>query len=192
MVPDDAGFLVRHGDDGIRDWSVSAVQACALPIADALPASLTFVSAQTTQGTTGTNGNVVTCNVGTLSNGTGDRKSVVEGKSVDLGGRSIIKKKNGVTDFASANNSASVTATVNPVADLAVSKTVATNSVFVGSNLVYTILVTNQGPRTAKGMVVSDSWSAGCSSVLAQTTQGTTGTNGNVVTCNVGTLSNGT
>src|SRR5258706_14789432 len=104
MVPDDAGFLVRHGDDGIRDWSVSAVQACALPIADALPASLTFVSAQTTQGTTGTNGNVVTCNVGTLANGTGDRKSVAEGKSVDLGGRRIIKKKSRRTALASSHS----------------------------------------------------------------------------------------
>src|SRR5260221_12374131 len=66
---------------------------------------------------------------------------------------------------------------------------VGSNAVFVGSNLVYTIVVSNQGPSTATGVVVTDALPSGLTFVSAQTTQGTTGTNGNTVTCNVGNLS---
>src|SRR6202049_4270702 len=66
-----------QAEDGIRDISVTGVQTCALPIliglADAERAEQWIAEA--------------------VAQGARDRKSVVEGKSVDLGGRRIIKKK---------------------------------------------------------------------------------------------------
>src|SRR5258706_11608603 len=71
-------FFFFQAEDGIRDWSVTGVQTCALPIWAA-------------------NGRI--CFIGAPREGdpdrrdTRDRKSVGDGKSVDLGGRRIIKKK---------------------------------------------------------------------------------------------------
>src|ERR1017187_2121874 len=70
-------FFFFQGEDGIRDTSVTGVQTCALPIwQNRFRARATWRD--------GDGWNV------SLDE---DRKSVVEGKSVDLGGRRIIKKK---------------------------------------------------------------------------------------------------
>src|SRR2546426_10525582 len=81
-------FFFFQAEDGIRDYKVTGVQTCALPI-----------SPPTRQG--GAPGP----RRGRAPNGDlpprpwrrapRDRKSVVLGKSVDLGGRRIIKKKKG-------------------------------------------------------------------------------------------------
>src|SRR6476660_10111896 len=74
-------FFFFQAEDGIRDDLVTGVQTCALPIySDATAAA---------QPATGTS-----CGWYRCSSRRVDRKSVVKGKSVDLGGRRIIKKKN--------------------------------------------------------------------------------------------------
>src|SRR5260221_8370 len=146
--------------------------ATGVVVTDALPASLTFVSAQTTQGTTGTNGNVVTCNVGTLANGTGATVTITAKASSAGSVTNTPSVSSGVTDFASANNSASVTATINPVADLSISKTVSSGPTFVSSNVNFTIIVSNNGPSTATAVVMVDALPSGFAFVSAQTTQG--------------------
>ncbi len=55
-----------------------------------------------------------------------------------------------------ANNSASDTDTVNPVADLSVTKTDGKTTYSAGVNTIYTIVVSNAGPSTATGAVVTD------------------------------------
>src|SRR6202008_5141155 len=70
-----------QAEDGIRDIGVTGVQTCALPIFSNLP----IVSDKAES---------ASCKLAaTIASGE-DRKSVVQGKSVDLGGRRIIKKKN--------------------------------------------------------------------------------------------------
>src|SRR4029077_3170893 len=58
-------------------------------------------------------------------------------------------------DPVAANNSATVQTAVNLQADLAITKT-GPASVVAGTNVVYTITVTNIGPSDAAGVVVSD------------------------------------
>ncbi len=164
--------------------------ATSVVVTDALPSNLAFVSAQTTQGTTGTNGNVVTCNVGTLSNGLSATVTITAKAGVAGTVTNTASVASGVVDFVATNNFESAVATINPLADLAVSKKAATNAVFVGSNLDFTIIVTNRGPSTATNIVLTDTLPSGLAFVSAQTTQGTTGTNGNTVTCNIGNLAN--
>src|SRR2546430_17406935 len=75
-----ASSFFFQAEDGIRDLTVTGVQTCALPICVAgedLVAALA-VQDDFDPGVAGQR----------------DRKSVVYGKSVDLGGRRIIKKKN--------------------------------------------------------------------------------------------------
>src|SRR2546429_4815728 len=91
LMPHRAGplfFFFFQAEDGIRDVAVTGVQTCALPISGNGPASM--ISGQlvsgdffNTLGLRAAAGRVLEL----------DRKSGVEGKRVDLGGRRIIKKK---------------------------------------------------------------------------------------------------
>ena len=63
----------------------------------------------------------------------------------------------GVTDPNLPNNtSATVTTTVNPIADLSVTKTDGVTSVNAGGTTTYTIVVSNTGPSTANGAIFKD------------------------------------
>ena len=115
-------FFFFQAEDGIRDTSVTGVQTCALPICDGFQeidhqAQLKILVRNRPPITIPWDSNRVTAwrsstqiSVGALKKGdkfweeaegicldfedyTPDRKSVVQGKSVDLGGRRIIKKK---------------------------------------------------------------------------------------------------
>jgi uncharacterized repeat protein (TIGR01451 family) len=64
-------------------------------------------------------------------------------------------------DLNPANNTASVVTTVGlPVADAGVTKTGPTNAI-AGSNVTFTITITNHGPQTALNVVVTDALPAG-------------------------------
>ena len=62
----------------------------------------------------------------------------------------------GVTDPFPTNNSATDTDTVNPVADLAITKTDGTTTATPGGSTTYTIVVSNSGPSAVTGATVSD------------------------------------
>src|SRR2546422_10653457 len=90
------GFFFFQAEDGIRDVAVTGVQTCALPILS------DFGIARAINAAGGDRLTQTGLAVGAPSymspeQAAGDRKSVVEGKSVDLGGRRIIKKKNKIT-----------------------------------------------------------------------------------------------
>jgi uncharacterized repeat protein (TIGR01451 family) len=80
-----------------------------------------------------------------------------------------------------------VITTVTPVADVAIGKTAAA-SVLASSNLTYTISVTNFGPSSASGVVVTDSLPATVTFVSAT---GGGLNNSGIVNWNLGTLANG-
>jgi len=62
-----------------------------------------------------------------------------------------------ITDPVPSNNSATTTTIVNQrFADLAVSKTDVPDPVFAGSDITYTITLTNAGPHEARGVKVTD------------------------------------
>jgi len=76
---------------------------------------------------------------------------------------------------------------VTPVADVGLGKTAAAG-VPAGSNLVYTISVTNFGPSSASGVVVTDTLPAGVTFVSAS---GAGAYNAGVVNWSLGALANG-
>jgi len=61
----------------------------------------------------------------------------------------------------------------------------------VGSNLTYTITVTNNGPETATGVVLTDILPSNVTYVSASSIQASYTKSGNTITCNICTLSNG-
>jgi uncharacterized repeat protein (TIGR01451 family) len=90
-----------------------------------------------------------------------------------------------------ANNSATATTTVNPAADLKLTKTANPSTAHLGQPLTYTITITNQGASAAQTLTMTDTWNknAGFASV---TTDGkgscVAKPDKRTLTCNLSTL----
>jgi uncharacterized repeat protein (TIGR01451 family) len=142
--------------------------ASGVAITDPLPSGLSFVSASPGQGSCGTSGQTVTCQLGTVSAG-GTALVTITANVVAAGGTSV---QNSAT--ASANDPIarpellSSEATITPVAaplqpieaDLSIAKKVNHRTARVGEPLTYTITVTNHGPDTVSSPTVTDAFNA--------------------------------
>src|SRR2546425_7458439 len=85
-------FFFFQGEDGIRDKLVTGVQTCALPICLDMPGHIKHRDGDTfSEVYLSYRGRVPSSEF--LKDFPPDRKSVGKGKSVDLGGRGIFKKK---------------------------------------------------------------------------------------------------
>jgi uncharacterized repeat protein (TIGR01451 family) len=167
-------------------------------LTNSFPASAVFVSSSTSLpgGSAPTPGAGATVSLGSLAAGATDAVTIVVAPgaaAVTAGVTDSVSVTSQPADPISTNNSASVTTAVTPNADVAVSIS-APSSVTVGGNLEYTINVTNNGPNTATGVVLSDTLPP----LPADGTFvgfGGSVTNpvltGNTVTANIGTLTSG-
>jgi len=100
--------------------------------------------------------------------------SVTEGQDIN----NLATVRSDTPDPDASNNQAQVTLTVQSVADLALTKSAAA-TVVAGTNLTYTLTVTNNGPSTASNVVVQDTLPAHVTIVSVSGT--------NSATCNAGT-----
>ena len=140
--------------------------ATSVVVTDALPANVTFISA-TGGGTTNSLGAVYWPTIPALTNGASTNLSVTVLAPVGGAVTNTATVGSPVPDPTPGNNtSAPVITLINAQADLAVSKT-GPASVIVGSNVIYTITLTNMGPSTASGVVVTDSLPANVTFVSA-------------------------
>ncbi|MEO5802635.1 MAG: Calx-beta domain-containing protein, partial [Verrucomicrobiota bacterium] len=80
---------------------------------------------------------------------------------------------------------------VNSLANLGVSITDSPDPVSVGSNVTYTILVTNSGPYAAAGVTLIDTLPTGMNFVSATSTNGSCTNQNGTITCKLGSLNNG-
>ncbi len=81
----------------------------------------------------------------------------------------------GTSDTVNTNNTATVLTTVNPSANLSVTKTNGVSSLVAGATTSYTITVANIGPAAAPGTVLKDPAATGlsCTTVSCAVTAGT-------------------
>jgi large repetitive protein len=166
--------------------------AQAVAVTDTVPANTTFVSATPSAGScSGTA--TVTCTIPTLASGASVSISLVV--SVGSGvssGTSITNTAtaDGTTpDPNDANDSATAGTTVTTATDLAVSKTAPATAI-AGTDLGYTVNVTNNGPSIAQGVSLVDPLPAGTTLVSATPSAGScSGTS--TVTCTIGTVASG-
>src|SRR5207249_8825151 len=88
------------------------------------------------------------------------------------------------------NNSSPLPTTITLAADLALAFQTPPATGITGSNLTYTLKVTNNGPAAASSTVVTEPVPAGASYVTATTSQGTFSQVNGVVTWTLGNIAN--
>ncbi|MDA7430455.1 autotransporter domain-containing protein [Primorskyibacter aestuariivivens] len=125
-----------------------------------LPAGLTLSS---TSGCGEDPSGVPTCTLGNLPAGGNTSFTVVA--VADNGTTGTVTPSVSVSsaeaDPVAANNTASETTTVNPQADIAVTKTDGVTSVVSGQSVTYTIVATNAGPSDDPAVTLEDTFPAG-------------------------------
>jgi uncharacterized repeat protein (TIGR01451 family) len=182
--------------DGTLTYTVSVVNngpspATSISVTNALPFSAQIQSTTVSQGTFSTIGNVILWSVSRLAMGASATATITVTPTAE--GIITAIATVGATEFDPnpANNSAKVSTTVGPAADLAIGLSAFPNPVVAGSNVTYTIAVTNLGPSVATGVIVNDSLPASISVLSTNATQGAVSISGNALTWNLGTVSNG-
>lgn len=163
--------------------------ATGVAFTNVVPAGAMLLSATASQGSILTNGSAVIGSLGTIKAGSAASISVVV-RPVAAG--SLVLPANVVsseTDLNPANNAVSVNTTITaPVADVSVGLTAA-SSVVLGSNLTFTVTVTNHGPQQALNVVVSDPLPPGLNFV--STSAANFSNSGGTILVNVGALAAG-
>ena len=126
-------------------------------VTNAIPAGMAYVSSSPSRGNVSTSAGVVSWSVASLAtNATASLALVVQANSTG-----VITNTAGVTtstsDLNPDDDRAAVAVTVvSPTADLAIGLADAPDPVLTGTNLTYTITVSNLGPATATGVVAFD------------------------------------
>ena len=147
--------------------------ATLVQVVDPLPAGVTLVSASASQG--GCSGTTtVTCLLGGLTRGASATVSVV----VTVSAAAVPSISNTATVSANepdpnpSDDVSTAPTTVQPVADVGLSKTVSNPSPFVTQPTTFTVTATNAGPSTATSVVVTDVLPANLGFASAAPSQG--------------------
>ena len=148
-----------------------------------LPSGVVFQNAVSTQGACGESGGVVTCNVGALAPGHG-AAITVQVMPLNTGTlSSSVTVSSEQVDPNPSNNSVTLISHVNPPsADLAIGLGAVPNPAVIGGNLTYTVSVTNNGPTTGSGIVVTNLLPPALSVLSASISQGTITSDGSIWT----------
>jgi uncharacterized repeat protein (TIGR01451 family) len=164
--------------------------ATGVTFTNTIPAGATLVSAAASQGNLVSNGNVIVGNLASLSANRSATVTVVVRPTIVSGQLTNSASVGGFeTDLRPVNNQASIVSAVSlPSADLGVTISANSSAVFVGSNLTYTVIVTNNGPNNALNAVATAPLPGSCVYVSGSASQGTVGVNSSSVVANLGTL----
>ncbi|MDA0139021.1 DUF11 domain-containing protein [Solirubrobacter deserti] len=151
-------------------------------VTDPLPAGLTLVAAEASQGSCTTANNRVACDLGALRNG-GSAQVLVTTNTTAAPGciTNTAQAQGSRSDPAADDNRASAVVCVPAVPaapapeafDLAVDKRAGLARPLVGQRLTYRVVVRNNGPGAAPAAEVTDTLNSPATLVSARTTQGT-------------------
>lgn len=125
--------------------------AAGVTVTDQLPAGVTFRSSSAACA-----GTPLVCHLPDLAPGTSEPLTLVA--APQHGGRitNTVNVSGAYADPNPANNSASVTSSVRPVADLAVTARAKPRSVIQGSRVTFTLTIVNHGPDTGTGVKLGE------------------------------------
>ena len=160
-------------------------EATGVTLTDTLPAGVSFLSASAGCSEAG---GTVTCTIGTIATGDTATVSIVVSPTAvsTITNTATVTGKEG--DPTPANNTATETTTVNPGADLVLTKEDSLDPVLLGTELTYTLSIINKGPSEATGVTLTDTLPAGLN--FLSTSAGCEEASG-TVTCSIGALGGG-
>lgn len=164
-------------------------------VTDALPGAVVFVSATPSQGTCAALDGTVTCRLGTVASGATATIAIVT--TVDASDPAgTLADAAQVTSDASdpdpADNVAGATAEVNTLADLGLTKTLASaGPVVPGTDVDYTVTATDNGPSDAQAVTITDALTTGLTFVSGPPSSAGCTASGRSVSCPVGALAAG-
>jgi len=155
-----------------------------------LPPGAVFLSATASQGACANTEGVITCDLGSLPAGiaatiTAQIMSAVPGSLTNT-----VTVSGGQLDLVPANDSASASTAVLPIANvgLTLSASPSSASLLLGQSVNYLLTVTNAGPNAATGVTLTNTLPAGMSFVSALSGQGQCTNTGGVVRCSLGNI----
>ncbi len=158
--------------------------------------SFTINAMTTTTGSCSSAAGVVTCNLGTVAAGARVTitVSVTSNDQVDV--NDTVTVTSSTPDPNTANNRATGVLQFLGSADLSITKTSTPNPVVAGTNVTYTITVSNAGPSSAPNVLVKDTLPGAVSDVsftpsVGSCIGGIPGDPALPLTCNLGTLPSG-
>jgi uncharacterized repeat protein (TIGR01451 family) len=152
---------------------------------DELPAELSFVSAGNGCGFAA---GKVTCDAGTLAPGAEATFTIVTKVAGSATHRidNTAKVTSTSRDPDPTDNHSTAETPIGPKADLHLTKEASVKSVRAGGQVMYTLVVTDEGPSDATGVIVSDPAPAGLHPVSATSSQGKCSVDASGVTCKLG------
>ena len=159
-------------------------------VTDTLPAGVALVSVQPSQGTC-TGSATVTCTLGDLAAGASATVTIVVRPTAEGSVRNVATVTGERPDPDPGDNTSTTETPVEALSDLEVTKSVAPEVVRLDEQITFTMRITNHGPTTATGVVVTDVLPGGVTFVSATADPGSCGATGGTVTCTIPTLASG-
>jgi uncharacterized repeat protein (TIGR01451 family) len=165
--------------------------AKSVTLLDALPPSLMFVSASTSQGSCTNAGATLTCSLGNVTNGIDVSVALVAKTVADGSITNTFSVSASEPDILTSDNTAAAIATVTPAANLVVTGNVWPDPAVLGENVIFALVVTNPGPSTATAVTLTNALPGSVSFVSATASQGTASSGNGTVTGDFGPLTAG-
>jgi len=165
--------------------------ATGVVVTNTLPPGVQFVAATASYGSVVNVGNQVVTTFGLVTNGTTASVAIVGTPLVPGLITNVAVATGAEIDLNPADNTASIVTTVLPGSDLVMVVTATPNPGVTGSNVVFSFTVTNKGPSSAVGVLLTNTLPNGFTFLSATTSLGTQAQAGQNVVFNLGTMTNG-
>jgi uncharacterized repeat protein (TIGR01451 family) len=164
--------------------------ATGVTVTDNLPSGVTYQSATPSQGTCGETSGTVTCDLGGVANAGGATVTIVVTPQ-SAGTITNTASVQAAGDPVTSNNSATEQTTIDPVADMSLTKSDSPDPVQVDTQLTYTLTAHNNGPSDAASVNVTDNLPTSVAFVSATPSQGSCGEASGTVSCSLGSIASG-
>lgn len=159
-------------------------------VSDPLPAGVTFVSANSTQGSVSFANGVLTGSLGNLANQAAATITLIVTVNSSTTGtiNNTASVAGNETDSNPANNQDTEPTQIVTLTDLAITKSVSASPINFGQAFSYSLLVVNSGPSDATGVTVLDTLPAGLTLDSSTTSTGTVVVSNGTITATIGSL----